>query len=103
MKVCKTCGRKGDSEYCPHCGNKMRIILIEQNSEIFVAAYTEDNIVGAGFHVGCDGIVESHKTSVEGVYAYSCRKCFLRILHNQYAGGTTRIKNEPRKETKESR
>lgn len=86
MKICKACGNRGDSEYCPKCGNIMRIILIEQDSEIFVAAYTEDDIGDAPRHVGCGGTVESHKTSVEGVYAYSCRRCFLRLLHNQYGG-----------------
>ena len=86
MKYCIRCCGKFDyvsARFCPTCGERLRDYLVSKGSEIFVSVDTEDFVSGDGYHVGCGGVVEKHKTSDPSKLAYTCRKCCLRIEENE--------------------
>jgi len=58
----------------------MRELLIEDEGEVFVKFREDDNISGAGFHVGCCGVVDMFVSSLIQKKVFACKKCYMRIV-----------------------
>lgn len=81
MKYCIKCRTKDPNfYYCSKCGNVMRELLIEDEGEVFVKLREDDNVSGAGFHVGCCGFVDMFASSLIQKKVFACKKCYLRIV-----------------------
>ena len=79
MNACKKCAFVGETKYCPNCGAVMRHIIWQDENDILVQKLEEDNISGAGFHVGCGSVVYESETS-SGKRVFSCHQCCLRVV-----------------------
>lgn len=88
MRACIKCGHVSNEDYfCPKDGEKLRVISVRTELDIFVLADRTDNTAGAGYHCRCGSARQGaftkpirHTTSNKEGWA--CTDCFLRLFED---------------------